>query len=181
MTMTRYYTATSLDGYIADPDNSLTWLFAVDNAGETDADFARFFADIGAMCMGATTYEWIRENQTEAEWHDAYGATPTWVFTHRDLPAVPGANLRFVSGAVEPVHKEMSEAAGDRDIWIIGGGGLAGAFADAGLLDQIIASVAPVTLGGGAPILPRRILAERMTLTGVEQIGQFAQLTYRLG
>ncbi|MET7767936.1 dihydrofolate reductase family protein [Nocardia sp. NPDC005366] len=181
MTTTRYYTATSLDGFIADQDNSLTWLFEVENGGETDADFARFFAGIGAMCMGATTYEWILANDSAESWQSTYGDLPTWVFTHRDLPAVAGANLRFVSGGVEPVHREMTEAAGEKDIWIIGGGGLAGEFADAGLLDEIIATVAPVTLGAGAPLLPRRVLAERMTLTKVEQIGRFAQLTYRLG
>ncbi len=181
MTTTRYYTATSLDGFIADQDNSLTWLFEVENGGETDADFADFFSRIGAMCMGATTYEWIMANESAETWKSAYGETPTWVFTHRDLPAVPGADLRFVSGDVEPVHREMVAAAGEKDIWVAGGGGLAGDFADAGLLNELIVSVAPVTLSTGAPLLPRRILSDRLKLTGVEQMGQFAQLTYRLG
>lgn len=181
MTKTRYYTATSLDGYIADQDNSLTWLFEVENGGETDADFGDFFSRIGAMCMGATTYEWIRANESDETWKSAYGDTPTWVFTHRDLPAVPGANLRFVSGDVEPVYREMVAAAGDKDIWVAGGGGLAGDFAEAGLLDELIVSVAPVTLGAGAPLLPRRILSDRLKLTKIGQMGQFAQLTYQLG
>ena len=51
----------------------------------------------------------------------------------------------------------MVGAAGDRNVWIVGGGDLAGQFADAGLLDEVIVSIAPVTLGGGAPLLPRRI------------------------
>ncbi|WP_405179475.1 dihydrofolate reductase family protein [Nocardia sp. NBC_01377] len=180
MTKTRYYTATSLDGYIADRDNSLTWLFEVENGGETDADFGDFFSRIGAMCMGATTYEWIMANQPAETWKSAYGDTPTWVFTHRDLPAVSGANLRFVSGDVAPVHREMVAAAGEKDIWVAGGGGLAGDFAAASLLNELIVSVAPVTLSTGAPLLPRRILSDRLKLTGVEQMGQFAQLTYRL-
>ncbi|MGN2641804.1 dihydrofolate reductase family protein [Nocardia takedensis] len=181
MTRTRYYTATTLDGFIADPDNSLDWLFAVDNDGATDTDFQRFFGTVGALCMGATTYEWVREHQDEANWAEAYGDTPAWVFTHRDLPAIPGANLRFVAGAVEPVHRDMAAAAGaERDIWVVGGGELAGAFADAGLLDELIVSVAPATLGAGAPLLPRRIMPDRLKLTEVERIGQFAQLTYSL-
>jgi dihydrofolate reductase len=51
----------------------------------------------------------------------------------------------------------MVAAASDRNVWIVGGGDLAGQFADAGLLDEVLVSFAPVTLGEGAPLLPRRI------------------------
>ncbi|WP_330228274.1 dihydrofolate reductase family protein [Nocardia sp. NBC_00508] len=177
---TQYYTATSLDGFLADADNSLSWLFEVDGAEQAQAGIAGFLAQVGAMCMGATTYEWIVANEPPENWRRYYGDLPCWVFTHRDLPVIPDANLRFVSGSVEPVHREMAAAAGDRSIWIVGGGDLAGQFADAGLLDEIVASVVPVTLGAGAPLLPRRILSARMRLTKVEQAGQFAELHYDL-
>ncbi|WP_174189339.1 dihydrofolate reductase family protein [Nocardia barduliensis] len=177
---TQYYTATSLDGYLADPDNSLTWLFEVEGADEAQSGMADFFARVGAMCMGATTYEWIVANESPETWRGYYGDLPCWVFTHRDLPVIPGANLRFVSGTVEQVHREMAAAAGERNIWIMGGGDLAGQFADAGLLDDVMVSVVPVTLGAGAPLLPRRILSSRMRLVGVAQAGQFAELHYRL-
>jgi dihydrofolate reductase len=51
----------------------------------------------------------------------------------------------------------MRKAAGGRNPWIVGGGDLAGQFADAGLLDEVIVCVAPVTLGAGAPLLPRNL------------------------
>lgn len=177
---TQYFTATSLDGYIADEHNSLSWLFEVDDDGTAEHNITEFLAGVGAMCMGATTYEWIMANDPPENWAKVYGDLPCWVFTHRTLPAVPGANLRFVSGPVEPVHRDMLEAAGGQHIWIVGGGELTGLFADAGLLDEIIAGVAPVTLGVGAPVLPRRIPASRMQLVDVSQMGQFAQLRYRL-
>jgi riboflavin biosynthesis pyrimidine reductase len=63
-------------------------------------------------------------------------------------------------------------------VWLVGGGELVGAFADQGLLDEIILGVAPVTLGGGAPVLPRRLPSSRLRLSGVEQVGPFAYLTY---
>jgi dihydrofolate reductase len=82
---------------------------------------------------------------------------------------------------VRPVHEAMTTAAEGKNIWLVGGGELAGAFADAGLLDEIVLGVAPVTLGAGAPLLPRRLTSSRLTLTGMEQRGQFAYLTYALG
>jgi dihydrofolate reductase len=73
------------------------------------------------------------------------------------LPVVPDARLEFTSADVAAVHEEMVAAAGNRNVWIVGGGDLAGQFADAALLDEVLVSIAPVTLGAGAPLLPRRI------------------------
>src|ERR1051326_1893801 len=57
MTKTQYYTATTLDGFIADEHNSLDWLFEVERGTGHESEFDRFFADVGAMAMGRTTYE----------------------------------------------------------------------------------------------------------------------------
>ncbi len=178
MTKTQYYTATSVDGFIADQDNSLTWLFPVDRGGVDD--FPEFFERVGAMCMGATTYEWCREHLEPGVWQQYYADTPCWVFTHRQLPEIPEANLLFVSGDVAPVHDEMVKAANGKNVWIVGGGELVGRFADQDRLDEVILGVAPVTLGGGAPVLPRRLLSDRLRLTDVTRHGQFAKLTYEL-
>jgi dihydrofolate reductase len=184
VTKTQYYTATSIDGFLADPDNSLDWLFEVDG-GADDNPFASFFAGVGAFAMGATTYQWVLEHDALLEqplkWADYYGDVPAWVFTHRSLPTIPGASVTFVSGDVRPVHEAMVEAAQGRNVWVVGGGELAGAFADAGLLDELILGVAPVTLGAGAPLLPRRLTSSRLTLVEVVQRGQFAYLTYAVG
>ena len=56
---------------------------------------------------------------------------PCWVFTHRDLEPL-GEDIRFVSGDVREHHAAIAESAGDRDIWVVGGGDLAGQFADCG-------------------------------------------------
>ncbi|MDX2702899.1 dihydrofolate reductase family protein [Streptomyces sp. PA03-6a] len=180
MTRTQYFTATSLDGFIAEPDGSLDWLFEVE--GEGFERFRAFFAGVGAFAMGATTYEWILDHdrllERPGKWTEYYGTTPAWVFTHRDLPAVPGADVTFVRDDVRPVHEAMTAAAGGRNIWLVGGGELVGAFADHGLLDDLILGVAPVTLGAGAPLLPRRLTSARLRLTDVERVGQFAYLTY---
>jgi len=180
---TQYYTAASLDGFIADPDNSLDWLFEVDEG--TDNPFGAFFSNVGAFAMGATTYEWVLKNdnllEEPANWHDMYGDVPCWVFTHRELALVPDANIFMVSGDVRRVHEAMLVAAQGKNVWLVGGGDLVGEFADQGLLDEIILGLAPVTLGAGAPLLPRRLPARQLALTGVNQVGQFAYLTYAVG
>jgi dihydrofolate reductase len=180
---TQYYTAASLDGFIADPDNSLEWLFEIDEG--TDNPFGAFFSEVGAFAMGATTYEWVLKNDNLLEepenWHEMYGNVPCWVFTHRELPLVPNANIFMVSGDVGPVHEAMMVAAQGKNVWLVGGGDLVGEFTDQNLLDEIIVGVAPVTLGAGAPLLPRHLPAQQLALTGVNQLGQFAYLTYAVG
>jgi dihydrofolate reductase len=114
------------------------------------------------------------------KWRDFHGDRPTFVFTTRDLPVPDGADIRFVRGAVTDALPAIRSAAGDGDIWIVGGGDLAGQFLDAGELDAIALSVAPVALDGGAPLLPRRIESDRLRLVSAEAHGQFARLLYEV-
>ncbi len=171
MGLTQYYTATTLDGFIADSNNPLDWLFTRAQDEDEPQSYAAFIALVGALAMGATTYEWILDHEG-SKWPYEL---PCWVFTHRELPVVSGSPVTFVQGAVRPVHEQMAVAAGDRNIWVVGGGDLAGQFADAGLLDEVIVSIAPVTLGGGAPLLPRSL---ELQLEEVGRNGDFASAKY---
>jgi dihydrofolate reductase len=74
----------------------------------------------------------------------------------------------------------MSRAADGKNIWLVGGGDLVGQFADQNLLDEILVGIAPVTLGRGAPLLPRRLTASELELVDVARDRQFARLTYRV-
>jgi dihydrofolate reductase len=174
LSLTQYYTATTLDGFIADPDNSLDWLFTRKQEEDGPLNYGEFIAGVGAMAMGSTTYEWILDHEfagkDPAEWKWPY-EIPGWVFTRRHLPVVPDARIEFTSAGIANVHKEMAAAAAERNVWIVGGGDLAGQFAEVGLLDEVIVSIAPVTLGGGAPLLPRRI---ELRLDELAQNGDFA-------
>jgi dihydrofolate reductase len=152
VTRTTYYTATSLDGFIADEKNSLEWLFHQDQDEQGPLNYDDFFADIGAAVCGSTTYEWLLDHE-DGKWPYEI---PVWVMTTRDLPKVDG-DVRFAEGDVRAVHAAMVEAAGGKDLWVVGGGDLAGQFAEAGLLDEVIVYIAPVTLGGGARLLSRRL------------------------
>ena len=178
MSLTRYYTATSLDGFIADPDDSLDWLLTRRQQDDGALRYDDFITDVGAMVMGATTYEWILDHEfsgtDRADWTWPYDI-PCWVLTHRTPDLVPGAPITITSGDVAPVHAQMTHAAEGRDLWVVGGGDLAGQFADAGLLDEVIVSIAPVTLGDGAPLLPRHI---ELSLEEMGRNGEFACARY---
>lgn len=177
---TQYYTATTLDGFIADDNDSLDWLFTCERSKEMMSHYEQFFSAIGAAAMGSTTYEWLVDHQNLLEEPEKWPyEIPTWVFSSRSLPRVEGADIRFVQGDVAPVHAEMAAAAGDKNIWVAGGGDLVGQFHDQGLLDELILNVAPVTLRSGKPLLPRKITTPTLRLTDVQYHGDdFAVLTY---
>jgi dihydrofolate reductase len=179
---TQYYTAASLDGFIATPDDSLEWLFPLGDINDTG--YPAFIAGVGALAMGSSTYEWmlrhvVRPNTAHpGAWPYQQ---PTWVFSSRPHAPVPGARIRFVRGDVRPVHAEMRAAAGGRNLWLVGGGDLVGQFHDAGLLDEVIVQVGSVTLGAGKPLLPRKITSPSLRLVQARRIGDgFAELRYEV-
>ena len=178
MSLTQYYTATTLDGFIADAANSLGWLLSRHQERDGPMGYDGFIASVGAMAMGSTTYRWILDHEFAGKdpsaWVWPYDQ-PCWVFTHRQLPTVPSAQIQFTSADVSAVHAEMAAAAAGRNVWIVGGGDLAGQFADAGLLDEVIVMIAPVTLGDGARLLPRRI---ELVLSELGRNGEFACVRY---
>lgn len=149
---THYYTASSLDGFIATTEHSLDWLLKQDIDADGPMAYDGFRERLGAMALGATTYEWVLEH--EGSWPYTL---PAWVFTHRELPVPEDGSVQLTTSSVTDVHAAMTAAARGKDLWIVGGGDLAGQFADAGLLDEVWVQYAPVTLGSGAPVLPRAL------------------------
>lgn len=161
MTRFRYYVASSLDGFIADRENGIEWLTAF-GFEEFTADYERFIAEVGAIVMGASTYEFILGAGPGAYTYDV----PAWVLTHRELPGVEGRDVRFRAGDAASIVDEVVEAAAERDVWLVGGGDVVAQFARIGRLDEIIVTIMPIVLGAGAPLLPvdgelRLALAER--------------------
>jgi dihydrofolate reductase len=179
---TQYFTATSLDGFIADSNNSLDWLFQF--GGGPGESYNVFISKVGSIAMGSTTYEWMLENEI---YKDRENPKPwpykqrCWIFSSRTLPVVAGADLRFVKGDVKPVYDEMVEHAQGANIWLVGGGELVGQFHDLGLLDELILGVAPVILGAGAPLLPRHIATPPLKLISATTVeGAFMHLHYEV-
>ncbi|MBD0862663.1 dihydrofolate reductase [Gordonia sp. zg691] len=150
----RYYTATTLDGYLADDHDSLDWLLTqpLDEGGAMNYD--DFFSGVGAAVMGWTTYRWLLDHEITDEKHWPY-QIPTFLFTHRTVTPID-PTITVVDGDPAAHRQRLLEAADGRDVWVVGGGDLAAQFAESGMLDDMIVSIAPVTLGSGRPLFPRR-------------------------
>jgi dihydrofolate reductase len=170
VTRTVYYTATTLDGFVADEAQTLDWLLSrqVDHNGPMG--YEPFIAGVGAIVMGAATYRWVRAH--DEGW--SY-SQPCWVLTHHPGQPPEGADVRFTADDVGAVHAELVAAAAGRDVWVVGGGVLAAQFALRGLLDEVVVSIAPVTLGAGRPLLPAHVELRPLE---VAANGEFACVRY---
>jgi dihydrofolate reductase len=174
MSKSQYYVAATLDGYIAESDDTLGWLLGYEGSYEGDdaepikGGYERFYEGVGAVVMGSVTYEFILDHMRERGEEWAYAGRPVWVLSSRDLP-VPdgeGVDVRLAEAKVSELHEEMLAAAGERNLWVMGGGNVASQFADEGLLDELLVTVVPVVLGEGKPLFDRRLPGGPMQLTG---------------
>lgn len=146
---TVYYTASSLDGFVVDTDDSLDWLMRNDVDGTGFGGYDDFIADVGAIVMGAATHRWLIEHEPDVWPYEQ----PTWVVTnHPDTVTADG--VRTYAGDVTELHPRLVDAAQGRDVWVVGGGDLAAQFVSAGLVDEMWIHYAPCSLGAGRPVLP---------------------------
>ena len=167
------FIAASLDGFIADAEGGVAWLERFDAPGE-DHGYGAFMADVGAVVMGASTYE---QDVARGGW--PYGTRPTWVFTHRDLPVPAGADVRFLEASVTETVDAI-RASTDGDVFLVGGAHLVAQFLDVGAIDELVLFVVPILLGDGvrlfrsAPPTELELLGSRAYGTGL------VELRYRL-
>ncbi|OLE36368.1 MAG: hypothetical protein AUG48_07555 [Actinobacteria bacterium 13_1_20CM_3_68_9] len=177
MSKTQYYCAASLDGYIAEADDSLGWLLNYEGGFDGDGvepgprgaggAYERFYQGVGALISGSITYEFVLDHLAEdSEW--PYKGKSWWVLSSRDLPVRIGedVDVRIVNAKVADLYDEMITAAGERNLWIVGGGNVASQFAGEGLLDEVLVTVVPVVLGAGKPLFDHRLPGGAMQLLG---------------
>jgi dihydrofolate reductase len=173
----QYFVASSLDGFIATSDDGLDWLLQFDGFAGGKESYDAFMADVGCIVMGGETYAWLRKHQP-GTW--PYPSTPCWVFTHHELSAPQGADVTFVRGPVAEFIEDLRAEAGDRNVWVVGGGVLAAQFADASVLDEIIISIIPVVLGSGKAVLPLSRPTAPLELISSHTMGRgIIELRYR--
>ena len=169
---TIYFTAATLDGFIVDDTDSLDWLVTRDFDPHGPFGYEAFVAEVGALVMGSSTYEWIVKNQP-GQW---MYTQPSWVLTSRPGIVQAGHPVRTFDGDVTNLHNELVAAAGDKDVWVVGGGATAAQFVAAGLIDEMVVTYAPCTLGAGARLLPIR---SEWELIDVGRNGEFVCARWR--
>ncbi len=191
MSKTQYYCAVSLDGYIAEADDSLGWLLGYEGSFDGEGaepgpmaeggSYERFYDGVGALISGSTTYRFVLDQIAGGEW--PYKGKPYWVLSSRELPLPggDGVDVRIVEAQVADLHEQLIAAAGERTLWVVGGGNVASQFADAGLLDEVLVTVVPVVLGEGKPLFDRRLPGGAMQLTGVRAFANgMVELRYEI-
>ena len=140
-----YYVACSVDGFIADADGGVGWLDRVHVEGE-DYGYAEFFSSIDGLVFGSRTYEQVLEL---GPW--PYGDLPCRALSARSIrPATP--QVRVTTGDPRRVVDEL-RSDGCREVWLVGGGTLAGAFHERGLITRYVVTVIPTVLGRGVPLM----------------------------
>lgn len=181
MTSFKYFVGASIDGFIADRNGDAHWLHPFSEKTGVKKHFEAFFAGIGAVVIGGKTYENIARDVADGKVTWAFGNKPVWVFTHHELPTVPGADLTFIRGEIEFWHQDIVKSAGESDVWLVGGADLAGGFVEAGLLDELELITVPMLLGAGVNIFGRGIQTQLQGLETTE-LGEDTFVTrYNIG
>ena len=184
----RAYLATSLDGFIAGPQDELDWLEearpartplasgvwmerTVDGLGYDD-----FVATVGCLLMGRRTYDVT--TTFPSGW--PHGNLPVVVATTRDLAGAP-ATVTTASGAIEDLVGAARARAGGKDVYIDGGQMVRQALV-AGVLDTLVVTVVPTILGAGIPLFAAPMPRTPLTIESVRKHGPGAvQTAYRCG
>jgi dihydrofolate reductase len=164
----------SLDGFIAKKDNSISWMDSPADAyekGVTD-DGAEALQSIDCYVLGSRTYE----HALQLGW--PYGDTPTVVVTKRKLPSTR-KSVEFYSGDLKKLVNEIL-APRYANIWMVGGAMLGQSFLKLGLVNEIRLMIAPVTLGDGLRLFSDSGNEQRWRLNNVVAYKNgYVDLSYR--
>jgi dihydrofolate reductase len=171
----RVFLAQSLDGFIAGPNDDLSWLPQPSPEDEDDGGFGAFLAEIGALLMGRRSFDVVAG--FGGPW--PYGERPVLVATHRAIEAdVPTAHA--VEGPIEAMVDLARAAAKDKDVYV-DGGNLVRQALDAGLVDEVTITIVPVALGAGIPLFAGVARRHRMELLHTRTLTHgMVQLTYEV-
>lgn len=172
MTKIIAYIATSLDGYIAGPNDDLSWL---DPYGDVEYGFDAFVSTLGIEIFGRRTYDVLAEHG----WLNSHNL-PTYILSS-SAPAIEppeGMVVEFIDAPLKLIIEKAKQRT-DKDIWISGGGNVIQQFLNEGLIDEFVLSIIPVTLGGGIRLFQEGQPSHTLQLIKSETFDKgLIQLTY---
>jgi dihydrofolate reductase len=137
------FIATSLDGYIAKPNDDLSFLKLVEKEGE-DYGYAEFTANIDTIILGRRTYDWVlREIGTS---HYDNGERNVYVITRTERQSV--GKTKFYTGNLKELVQQLKSENG-KNIYCDGGAEIVNELLKSDLIDELIVSIVPVLVGNG--------------------------------
>lgn len=164
------YLAESLDGFIAEPDGSTAWLSALGSSAADDA-YQRFYASIDTVLMGRKTYQRALRLAGSYPYSDKESYVFSTTLHDTDDPTT------VVAGNVPGFVRQLKAQKG-KDIWLVGGADIFTELLQAGLIDELIITIAPVLLGEGISLVASGINDVNLSLTNVEKLDQLTALHY---
>ncbi len=165
--------AQSLDGFIAERNGSTEWLTKLDST-EAESAYQRFYGSIDTVIMGRKTYQRALKLAGSYPYSDKKGYVFSTSLHDTDDPTT------VVAGNVVQFVESLKAEKGD-DIWLVGGADIFTTLLQAGLIDEIIVTIAPVLLGDGISLVSHDLPDVGLKLQNGRQLGQFIQLTYSMG
>lgn len=163
-----FYGCITMDGYLADKNNNLDWLYQTGAIEETG--YESFYKSMDITIMGKRTFNEIENTENIGS---LYATTKNYVFTHAESLSARG----FI-----PINCDVVEFVKqidmNKNIWIVGGNTILAPLLDNDIIDNMIIQIAPVLLGKGIPLFSQKEVLKRFYLKEVKKYGQFAELVY---
>jgi dihydrofolate reductase len=157
-----------MDGYLADKNHNLDWLYQTGDIEETG--YESFYKSMDITIMGKRTFHEIESMENISS---LYPTTKNYVFTHSESLSIKG----FIPLKCDVVEF-VKQIECDKNIWIVGGNTIFAPLLDSNLVDHMIIQIAPVLLGKGIPLFSQKEILRRFYLKEVKKYGQFAELIY---
>ena len=164
-----FYGCITMDGYLADKNHNLDWLYQTSTGEETS--YESFYKSMDITIMGKRTFNVIQNIEKNID--SVYPTTQNYVFTHAESLSAKG--FIPINGDVVEFVKKIDS---DKNIWIVGGNTILAPLLDNDMVDSMIIQIAPVLLGMGIPLFSQKEVLKRFRLEKVQKYGQLAELVY---
>jgi len=166
------YIATSLDGYIAKPNDDLGFLSIVEQEGQ-DYGYVDFIKTVGTVILDRKTYDWVISKVQEFPHSDK----ETYVITRSSKPT--SGNIKFYTGNLKELVLKLKQRIG-KDIFIDGGAEIVNALLQENLIDEFYISIVPILTGSGVHLFQDERPEQQLKLVESKQFDTgLVQLHYK--